>query len=120
LPAGTPLDRRIGNIIWTQSPHSLYVDALLSLGALGVVALVYLWVAILRRRRRAALALGVTGTLVGVIVFSQAIFGITNMLDPAQGLLLGMLLQAACAIPPDSAQDGIAPIGARLEHVVAR
>lgn len=120
LPAGTPLERRIGNIVWDQSPHNIYVDALLSLGALGVVTLIYLWVVVLRRRRRAALALGVTGTLVGVIVFSQVIFGITNMLDPAQGLLLGMLLQAAFATLPDAQRDGTAPIDGRLEPGIAR
>jgi hypothetical protein len=114
LPAGAPLERRIGNIVWNQSPHSLYVDALLSLGALGVVTLIYLWIVILRRRRRAAVALGITGTLVGVILFSQAIYGITNMLDPAQGLLLGMLLQAAFSTPAESRQDEAVPVGARL------
>ena len=120
LPAGSPLERRIGNIVWGQSPHSVYVDALLSLGALGVVMLIYLWVVVLRRRRRAAVALGVTGTLVGVILFSQAIFGITNMLDPAQGLLLGMLLQAAFALAPESQEDRSAPIEGHLEPGIAR
>jgi hypothetical protein len=120
LPAGTPLDRTIGNIVWTQSPHSLYVDALLSLGALGVALFVYLWVVIVRRRQRAGVALGIGSTLVVVVVFSQAIFGITNMLDPAQGLLLGMLLQAACATRPDSPRGGIVPSGARFERDVVR
>jgi hypothetical protein len=115
LPAGTPLERKIGNIVWDQSPHNLYVDALLSLGALGVVTLIYVWLVILRRRQRAAIALGVTGTLVAVILFSQAIYGITNMLDPAQGLLLGILLQAAFLLPSDSLQNGNVQTGARLE-----
>jgi hypothetical protein len=116
IPAGTPLDRTIGNIVWDQSPHSLYVDALLSLGVFGVMALIYVWIVVLRGRRRAGAALGVGSTLVAVIIFSQAIFGITNMLDPVQGLLLGMLLQAACLPPPEP--DPTA--AARLEPDFAR
>jgi O-antigen ligase len=97
VPAGTPLEREIGGILWDQSPHNVYVDALLSLGVFGVVALVSLWIVVVRRRRQVGTVLGIGSTLVAVIVFSQLIFGITNMLDPVQGLLLGMLLQAACA-----------------------
>ncbi len=115
VPAGTPLERKIGNIVWDQSPHSVYVDALLSLGALGLLLLIYLWVVVVRRRRAAGLALGIGSTLVAVLVFSQAIYGFTNMLDPVQGLLLGMLLQAACTTRP-----GTLPDGARVEPGLAR
>jgi hypothetical protein len=95
LPAGSPLERRIGNTVSTVSPHDLFVDALLTLGVLGVLALGYLFVGIVRRRHRVALALAIPSGLVVVLVFSQLIFGITEMLDPVQGVLLGMLLQAA-------------------------
>jgi hypothetical protein len=109
VPAGTPLERKIGNIVWDQSPHNLYVDALLSLGIFGVVALLWLWVVVIRRRQRAAMALGIGTTLIVVILMSQAIYGITNMLDPVQGLLLGMLLQAACItqLPRDEDVRGL-------------
>jgi O-antigen ligase len=115
VAAGTPLDRRIGNIVWDQSPHSLYVDALLSLGAVGLVGLVYLWFIILQRRRHAGAVLGITGSLVAVIVLSQVIFGFTNMLDPAQGLVLGILLQASLAMPENEASAIAARAGPGLE-----
>ena len=38
---------------------------------------------------------GISAVVVVLIVASSALFGITNMLSPLQGLLLGMLLQAA-------------------------
>ena len=95
LPAGTSLERRIGNQIATQSPHNVYVDSLLSFGLLGPLIMAWLWILILRSRRNAAAVLGVSSVAVALIVVSQALFGITNMLGPLQGLLLGMLLQAA-------------------------
>ena len=97
VPAGTSLERRIlsDNRIATQSPHSIYVDALLSLGVLGPLMIVWSWVLIVKRRENAAAVLEVSAVVVVLIVASSALFGITNMLSPLQGLLLGMLLQAA-------------------------
>jgi len=95
LPAGTSLERRIGDLTATQSPHSLYVDSLLSFGILGPLAVVWLWTLILRNRHHAAAVLELSSLTIVLLVASQAVFGITNTLGPLQGVLLGMLLQAA-------------------------
>ena len=100
LPSGTSLARRIGDGIATQSPHSLYVDALLSFGIFGPAAVVWLWMLIVRRRHQAAAVLQLSSVAVVLLVVSQAVFGITNMLGPLQGVLLGMLLQAAWITRP--------------------
>jgi hypothetical protein len=96
LPAGTPLVRKIGNGTVTQSPHNEYVDALLGLGVFGVLALAYLWILVVKSRRRVGSVLGLPVAVVVLLVVSQALFGIANSLDPTQALLLGMLLQASC------------------------
>lgn len=95
VPAGTSLERRIGDTVATQSPHSVYVDAFLSFGTLGPLILVGLWILVIRRRRHVASALGVSSVVVALLIVSQALYGITNMLAPVEGLLLGMMLHAA-------------------------
>jgi hypothetical protein len=95
IPTGTSLERLIDGRKAQQSPHSLYVDALLSFGVLGPVCLIWIWFLIVRNRRRAAAVLGLSSVAVTLIVASQAVYGITNTLGPLQGVLLGVLLQAA-------------------------
>ena len=97
VPAGTSFERRIGDTVATQSPHSLYVDSFLSFGTLGPVILAWFWIVIVRRRQIAAAALGVSAVVVVLLIVSQVLYGITNMLAPVEGLLIGMLLQAAYA-----------------------
>ena len=99
LPAGTPLERRIDGQIATQSTHSLYVESLLAFGVIGPLLIGWLWILVLRRRGRAASVLGISSVAVALLVASQAVFGITNNLSAVQGLLLGMLLQAAWLAP---------------------
>ena len=94
LPAGTSLERRIGDQTAAHSPHSLYVDALLSFGFLGPLAILWLWWLVIRQRHRVAAVLGLSAVTVVLLVASQAMFGVTSMLGPLQGVLLGMLLQA--------------------------
>jgi len=95
LPAGYSTERRIGEGIATESAHSVYVESLLSFGVLGPLIVAWLWISIVRRRGSAAAVLGISSVVVALIVASQALFGITYGLGPFQGLLLGMLLQAA-------------------------
>jgi hypothetical protein len=95
IPTGTSLERQVGGLTATESPHNLYVDALLSFGILGPVAVMWLWLLIVRNRQQIAAGLGLSAVAVVLLVASQAVFGITNMLGPLQGVLLGMLLQAA-------------------------
>jgi hypothetical protein len=95
IPTGTSLAREIDGATAVQSPHSLYVDSLLSFGIVGPIAVAILWAVVVRHRRRAAAVLGISAVSVVLLVASQALFGITNMLGPLQGVLLGMLLQAA-------------------------
>ena len=99
LPTGTSFERRIGDVIATQSSHSTYVESLLAFGVIGPILITWLWVLIIRRRGRAGAVLGLSSVAVTVLVVSQAVFGITNTLSPIQGLLLGMLLQAAWLAP---------------------
>jgi hypothetical protein len=56
---------------------------------------VWLGVLVVRRRHVVSEALGISTVVVTLVVVSDALFGIVNMLGPLQGLLLGMLLQAA-------------------------
>lgn len=95
LPTGTSLERRVGDVIATQSTHSLYIESLLAFGVIGPVIIAALWIPLFRRRGRAAAVLGISSVAVAMLVVSQALYGITNSLSPMQGLLLGMLLQAA-------------------------
>lgn len=95
VPAGTSLEREVNDTVVTQSPHSVYVDSYLSFGLLGPLIVVWLWLLIVRHRRRASAALGISGVVIVLLVVSQALYGITNMLAPIEGLLIGMLLQAA-------------------------
>lgn len=113
LPSGTSLARRIDDVIATQSPHSLYVDSLLSFGIFGPVAVVWLWMLIVRRRHHAAAVLQLSSVAVVLLVASQAVFGITNMLGPLQGVLLGMLLQAAWITRQDD-REGTAEMTPRI------
>jgi hypothetical protein len=111
LPAGTSLARvSSDNRIATESPHSLYVDALLSLGVLGPLMIVWSWILIVRRRRNAAAVLEISAVVVVLIVASSALFGVANMLAPLQGLLLGMLLQAAFHAGPRSDAEVPPPV----------
>lgn len=114
IPAGTSLERQINHQIVIQSPHSLYVDSLLTLGTLGPLTFAWLWILIIRRRRNVAIALSVPGAAVVLIVVSDAVFGITNLLGSLQGLLLGMLLQATYRSPrPDRGRTASARLGLR-------
>lgn len=94
LPTGTSIAREIGGQLTTRSVHSFYLDALLSFGAFGLAILVYVGIKIVGSRQQVSEALGISPTTVALIVITTAIFGITTMLGAAQGLLLGMLLQA--------------------------
>ncbi len=117
VPAGTPLAREVNGQIRTESPHSVYVDSWLSFGILGPVLVLWLGVGLYRRRRRVADAYGLSSLVVGLLMVGQAIFAITTMFGPVQGLLTGMLLQASAldrsseSDPPDgdvaSASGGV-------------
>lgn len=95
LPAGTSYERQIGDQILVQSPHSLYIDALLTFGIMGPVVIAWLGILVVRRRQNASAVLEISTGAVVLIVLGEAVFGITTMLGPLQGLLTGMLLQAA-------------------------
>jgi hypothetical protein len=95
VPSGISLAREIQGIRRTESAHSLYVDALLSFGILGVAAVVNLWLMVFRRRDQAGIAFGVSGVAVIALIASQVIFGITYNLGAVQGAILGILLSSA-------------------------
>ena len=97
VPIGTSLGRELEGGEATQSPHSLYVDSLLSFGILGPIALLWLWLVVIRGRRHVAAGLELPAVTVVLLIASQALFGVTSTLGPVQGILLGMLLQASWA-----------------------
>jgi hypothetical protein len=68
------------------------------------------WILIVKRRRNVAAVLEVSAVVVVLIVASSALFGIANMLAPLQGLLLGMLLQAAFLAGPRSDAEVSFPV----------
>ena len=103
LPAGTSYEREIDGQILHQSPHSVYVDALLSFGILGPLVVAWVGILIIRRRRSASTVLEISAAAVVLIVVGEFVFGITTMLGPMQGLLTGMLLQAAFLLGGDDA-----------------
>ena len=112
LPAGTEIAREIGGVVTTHSVHSLYLDALFFFGMAGVLCLLYIGLQIVRFRHAASAALGISPTIVALVVVGTAIFGLTTMLGAVEGLLLGMLLQGASL--------GMrAPAPSMARHVVA-
>jgi hypothetical protein len=75
FPFGTGYRRIIQGVVVTASPHSFYVDTLLRLGVIGVVALSFVYWNVWRYRHQAAAALGISALtvvllLVGLLVFS--------------------------------------------------
>jgi hypothetical protein len=95
LPTGTSLARRLDGQIVDRSPHNVYVDSLLSFGLLGPLVIGWLGVLIIKRRHVAAATLELSATVVVLLVVAEALFGVTTMFGPVQGILTGMLLQAA-------------------------
>jgi hypothetical protein len=95
IPMGTSLAREIDGRIVDRSPHNVYIDAQLTFGILGTVIMAWLGVTVIRRRRIAAAALELAPSLIVLLVLAQALFGVTTMFGPVQGVLLGALLQAS-------------------------
>jgi hypothetical protein len=111
LPTGTSLARTIDGQVVDRSPHNVYLDSLLSFGIAGTVVLVWLGVVVVKRRRVAGSVLELTPSIVVLLVLAEAVFGVTTMFGPAQGILTGILLQAACVTG-----DGTTPSAAATDR----
>ena len=88
----------------------MYVDALLSFGILGPLVVAWIGILIIRRRRSASAVLEISAAAVVLIVVGEFVFGITTMLGPMQGLLTGMLLQAAFLSGGDDASGPVTEV----------
>ena len=97
LPTGTSLARVIDGQLVDRSPHNIYIDSYLAFGIAGTLVLVWLGVVLVRRRHTIAAVLDLTPSIVVLLVLAEALFGVTTMFGPVQGVLTGILLQAAFA-----------------------
>lgn len=77
LPFGTGYRRSVLGTVTNVAPHSLYVAALLRIGLIGLSALVVLYSNVLKRRREAAAALGVSPLTVVLLLVAMVVFSIT-------------------------------------------
>jgi hypothetical protein len=89
-PSGRTLERVINTAIRTESAHNMYVQVLVTLGLLGLAALVILYVGALRRSWRANPVLA--SVIVGLCVFS-----IGYQIESVQGIWIGFALSLAAA-----------------------
>jgi hypothetical protein len=84
-PFGTGFARAIDKHVITVSPHNMYITVLLSLGAVGLAALLIIFAAALRRSAKTSMAL--VALVVGLMVYS-----IGYQLFSVEGLLIGAAL----------------------------
>jgi hypothetical protein len=78
-----------------RSPHNIYIDSYLAFGIVGTLVLIWLGVVLVKRRHTIADVLDLTPSIVVLLVLAEALFGVTTMFGPVQGVLTGILLQAA-------------------------
>jgi hypothetical protein len=91
--SGTTLVRIVGGIERTESAHNMYLQILVSIGLVGLIALVLVYVAAIRRSWRSQPELA--SIIVGLCVFSMG-----YQLEVAQGIWLGfaLSLSATCVV----------------------
>ena len=87
-PSGTTLERVINNVVRTESAHNMYVQMLVTVGLVGLAALVIMFVIALRKSWRAQPVLA--ALIVGLCVFS-----IAYQIEAVQGIWIGFALSLA-------------------------
>lgn len=87
-PFGSGYDRWVGGVVISVSPHDYYLHVVLRLGAVGLLALLTLYVLVWRRLGR-----GGNGTsALRLLVVSQLVLFVSYSPFPEQGVLLGLFL----------------------------
>ena len=89
-PSGTTLERVINTAVRTESAHNMYVQSLVTIGLLGLAAIVILYVTALRRSWQEQPVLA--SVIVGLCVFS-----IGYQIESVQGIWIGFALSLAAA-----------------------
>lgn len=99
-PAGAGFARYIPGVgIATVQPHNLYVEALLRFGLPGLVAIVVLWLVVLRRVHDAK-RLPWPRWVGYALVASEAIFAISYGPGMTEGIWLGLLIAVSYRFAP--------------------
>ncbi len=106
-PSGASWSRLIDGSLATASPHDAYVEAFLRFGLPGVALFAGLLLTLWMRRRQLGRRL-LTPNAVGLLLLAQAVYSVAYMLEPAQGLILGVLVSALFARAPES-KPGMIP-----------
>jgi len=103
LPFGTGYLRVIEGALREESPHNFFIEALLRLGVVGLLALVVTYGSILVRARRAVRGWSFSTLAAELIVVTQLAFYLVYSPDAVQGMLLGVAA-ALAACPKSQAQ----------------
>jgi hypothetical protein len=96
-PAGADRSRLIGHRSVAVTPHNEFVDGYLRFGLPGVLIILSLWSILWVRRRELAPQIGLTPTVVALILATQAVFSFAYSLDVLQGMILGGFLSGLAA-----------------------
>jgi O-antigen ligase len=99
-PAGSGFGRTVFGREITVSPHNMYLTVLISLGALGLAALIVAYLTAFRRTRR--------GPARGLIWFIT-VYSIGYQIDPSLALLLGALLASSLPAEPVEVKETTQP-----------
>lgn len=84
-PSGTVLERLVNDIVRTESAHNMYVTTLVSLGALGLMALVAMYVTAMKRSWTAQPTLA-------ALIAGLCVFSIGYQIASVQGIWIGFAL----------------------------
>ena len=93
-PAGADWARVINQHVATQAPHDAFVEAFLRFGVPGVGLFCFVLVLLWSRRRDVGMVGALPASAVGLILVAQAIFSVSYMLGPNQGLILGAFISS--------------------------
>jgi hypothetical protein len=92
FPFGTGYRRIVQGVVVTASPHSFYVDTLLRLGVIGLVALGLVYWNVWKYRHQAAATLGISALTVALLLVGLLVFSLTYQPGFLSGSIVAGLL----------------------------
>lgn len=104
-PSGEPLNRYVFGQLTSVQPHSLYVEAIVRFGVLGIPLLIAIWIVALRGIRTSVFPWPRWAGY--ALITSQVLFGLTYALGPADGVWLGLLMGAVAVAEGARARAGL-------------
>jgi hypothetical protein len=98
-PSGTGREIVVDGRMTNLNAHNIFVEALLLYGLIGLITLAALVALAVAHRDATARMLEITSGSIVILVVSVALVAVTHLPDQLQGLLLGVLVSAACFQP---------------------